>query len=145
MKRNVISLVGRIYDPLGFLAPVTIRYKILFQKLCKSKIDWDNDLTEGLLEEWKVLIAELREATPISVPRSYCYQVEGLPLSYTLCGFCDASKHAYASVIYLVIESENITEVKFVVAKTRVTATDNSPAGVAVRLLVVQAHTICGR
>ena len=119
-KRNVISLVGRIYDPLGFLAPVTIRYKILFQKLCKSKIDWDDDLTEGLLEEWKVLIAELREATPISVPRSYCYQVEGLPLLYTLCGFCDASKHAYASVVYLVIESENNTEVKFVVAKTRV-------------------------
>ena len=28
-KRNVISIVGRFYDPLGFLAPVTIRFKIL--------------------------------------------------------------------------------------------------------------------
>ena len=30
-KRNVVSLVGRFYDPLGFLAPITIRFKILFQ------------------------------------------------------------------------------------------------------------------
>ena len=66
------------------------------------------------------MIAELREATHISVPRSYCCQVEGLPLTYTFCGFCDASKHAYTAVIYLVIESENNTEVRFVVTKTRV-------------------------
>lgn len=28
-KRNVVSLIGRFYDPLGFLAPITIRFKIL--------------------------------------------------------------------------------------------------------------------
>ena len=33
MKRNVISIVGRFYDPLGFLAAATIRFKIFFQKL----------------------------------------------------------------------------------------------------------------
>ena len=43
-KRNVISLAGRFYDPLGFLAPVTIRLKVLFQKLCESKIKWDEPL-----------------------------------------------------------------------------------------------------
>ena len=36
-KRNFVSLIGRIYNPLEFLAPVTIRFKILFQKLCQSK------------------------------------------------------------------------------------------------------------
>lgn len=116
-KRNVVSLVGCIYDPLGFLAPITIRYKILFQKLCKSKLGWDDNLTEGLLGEWKTLIADLKEATPVSVPRSYCCRVEESPMMYTLCGFCDASVRAHAA---LVIESENLTEVKFVVAKTRV-------------------------
>ena len=33
-KRNVVSMVGRFFDPLGFLAPVIIRFKIFFQKLC---------------------------------------------------------------------------------------------------------------
>lgn len=39
-KRNVISLVGRFYDPLGYLSPVTIQFKILFQKLCHNKLTW---------------------------------------------------------------------------------------------------------
>lgn len=30
-KRNIVSLVGKFYDPLGFLAPITIKFKILFQ------------------------------------------------------------------------------------------------------------------
>ena len=53
-KRNLVSLIGRFYDPFGFLAPVTVKYKVLFQKLCQSKVDWDCscDLPEGLLKEW---------------------------------------------------------------------------------------------
>ena len=43
-KRNVVSLVGQIYDPLGFLSPVTVRLKILLQELCKIKIGWDQQL-----------------------------------------------------------------------------------------------------
>ena len=36
-KRNLVSLIGKFYDHLGFLAPVTIKFKILFQKLhCMS-------------------------------------------------------------------------------------------------------------
>ena len=29
-KRNLVGLIGRIYDPLGFLAPITITFKIIF-------------------------------------------------------------------------------------------------------------------
>ena len=35
-KRNIISLIGQIYDPLGF---VTIQFKKLMQELCK--VNWD--------------------------------------------------------------------------------------------------------
>ena len=118
-KRNVISLIGRIYDPLGFLAPFTIRFKILFQKLCQFKVDWDCDLPEELLKEWNTLLDDLKRAIPISIPRSYHYRVEG-SASYTLCGFCDSSMQAYAAVLYLMIESDTNVEVKFVVSKTRV-------------------------
>lgn len=120
-KRNLVSLIGRFYDPLGFLAPITIKYKILFQRLCQSKVGWDCDLPGDLLKEWETLLADIKEAIPICIPRSYDYRVEGNPTSYTLCGFCDASKQAYAAVIYLVIESDSNTEVKFLVSKTRVT------------------------
>ena len=89
-KRNLVSLIGKFYDPLGFLAPITIRYKVLFQRLCQDKIDWDDPLPESILCEWKKLVADLSEGGPISVPRSYFHSVKG-PVVLTLCGFSDAS------------------------------------------------------
>ena len=80
-KRNFVSLIGRFYDPLGFLAPITIKFKILLQKLCQSKLEWDCDFPEELLREWRSLLADLKGAGPISVSRSYDYRVEGTPSS----------------------------------------------------------------
>ena len=34
-KRNLVSIVGRFCDPLGFLAPIVINFKILFEELCE--------------------------------------------------------------------------------------------------------------
>ena len=48
-KRNIVSIVGRFYDPLGFLYLIVIRFKILFQELCEKGQDWDQPLTPELL------------------------------------------------------------------------------------------------
>ena len=45
-KRNVASITGRFYDLPGYLAPVFIRFKRLFQKLCEQRVEWDEGLTE---------------------------------------------------------------------------------------------------
>ena len=80
-KRSLVSLVGRIYDPLGFLAPITIKFKIPFQKLCKSKLEWDCDLPEELLKEWRSLVVDLKEAGSISIPRTMTTKLKE-PLDY---------------------------------------------------------------
>ena len=36
-KRSIVSTVVKFYDPLGILSPVIVRFKILFQELCKEK------------------------------------------------------------------------------------------------------------
>ncbi len=46
-KRNVVSTIGKFYDPLGFLSPVVIRFKVLFQQLSKDKSGWDDIISEG--------------------------------------------------------------------------------------------------
>ena len=40
-KRNVVSLLGHFYDPLGFLSPIVVRFKIFFQELCERGQEWD--------------------------------------------------------------------------------------------------------
>ena len=45
-KRSVLSVVVQIYDPLGWITPVVIPMKTLFQKLCIDKESWDSPLNE---------------------------------------------------------------------------------------------------
>jgi hypothetical protein len=119
-KRNIIGLVGRFYDPLGFLAPIVVKFKMFFQELCGAKLEWDEPLSGGLLSRWNVLKSSLYETQPISIPRCYFAVISGPFVSHTLCGFCDASLKAYAGVVYLLSETESGPLVRFVAAKTRV-------------------------
>ncbi len=75
-KRNVVSTIGKFYDPLGFLSPVVIRFKVLFQQLCKDKSGWDDIISEGLIEEWMILISDLEVPSPVVLPRSYLLDVQ---------------------------------------------------------------------
>ncbi|CAH2084595.1 unnamed protein product [Euphydryas editha] len=52
-KRQVLSEVARLYDPLGWIAPVVVNAKILIQKLWKSGFEWDDCLTDEILDEWE--------------------------------------------------------------------------------------------
>ena len=119
-KRNVVSLIGKFYDPLGFLAPVTIRFKVFFQRLCRDKLEWVVSFPEELVKEWNNLVADLGEGGPISIPRNYFQHVNGSPTSITLCGFCDASTcaYVYTAMVYLAIRIDVGTNVRFVVSKT---------------------------
>ena len=105
-KRNIVSLVGKFYDPLGILAPVVVKFKMFLQTMCEAKLEWDQPLPTDLLSKWQKLSAGLLEAQTISIPRCCTEQVEEEVISYTLCGFCDASFGAYAAVVYLLMETE---------------------------------------
>jgi len=134
-------LVGRFYDPLGVLSPVVVSFKILIQEICESHVDWDQPLEELQAKKWQELITELKRAQPILIPRSYFSGVIGEVESTGLYGFCDASKKAYAAVIYLVIRTTTETYVRLVVSKTRVapsyTEPDNSKTGIALSTPIV--------
>lgn len=69
MKRNAVSLATRFFDPLGVISPITVRFKLLFQQLCKSKTSWDEPLTGALLAEWESLSTDLEQSEPIVIPR----------------------------------------------------------------------------
>ena len=37
-KRNVVSMTARFFDPLGIVSPVTVLFKMFFQRLCESGV-----------------------------------------------------------------------------------------------------------
>lgn len=111
-----------------------------YQIQIAKKIGWDCDLPGDLLKEWETLLADIKEAIPVCVPRSYDYRVTGNPTLCTLCGFCDASTQAYTAVIYLVKESDTNTEVKFLVSNTRVVPLQTQTTGVTLSLSAFHAH-----
>ncbi|GFX49622.1 pro-Pol polyprotein [Trichonephila clavipes] len=43
-KRIVLQSAGKIYDPVGFLSPYTIRLKCLLQEFWLRKLSWDDEL-----------------------------------------------------------------------------------------------------
>ena len=41
-KRGIVSDTARSYDVLGWIAPVILQMKVLFQKLWQVKVGWDD-------------------------------------------------------------------------------------------------------
>jgi hypothetical protein len=113
-------VVSSIYDPVGFLSPITIRLKILLQELHERKISWDEPLDVTSRSAWFKLVGELEKVEQIVFPRCFVVGVEEEVTSYSLHGFCDASVKAYAAVIYLKMKTLHGVYVRFVTSKSRV-------------------------
>jgi hypothetical protein len=116
VKRSLQSF----FYPLGVLSPVTVLFKMLCQQIGEAKVDWDEPLSGVLLERWNHLTSMLGSAKTITIPRCVCHTLSQPMQSASLIGFCDASSKAYASVVYLRLESGGNFEIRFIAAKTRV-------------------------
>ena len=114
-KRELISEVARIYDPFGWLSPVVLPLKVLFQESWCRKLKWDDVMPEDLRFRWVKIREELRLIEKIEIPRYF-----GTSGTLELHGFADASQLAYAAVIYLKIQSADFAQVRLLTSKTRV-------------------------
>ncbi|XP_047535757.1 uncharacterized protein LOC125070100 [Vanessa atalanta] len=117
-KRNVISDIARLYDPMGWIAPVIVKAKIYIQKLWRANLEWDDSIPEELLEEWLCFRSNLSNLTNIKIPR-WMHLTENSHRE--LHAFADASRSAYAAVVYCrSIDAEGKVHVSLVTAKTKV-------------------------
>ena len=51
--RQMLSMVNKIYDPLGLAAPFLMKDKRILQELCKSNISWDDTVSDDYVVEWE--------------------------------------------------------------------------------------------
>jgi len=60
MKCSILRISAKVFDPLGLLSPFVIGTKILFQTLCRSKLDWDATLEGAMQCQWNICWKNLR-------------------------------------------------------------------------------------
>ncbi|GFU73502.1 integrase catalytic domain-containing protein [Trichonephila clavipes] len=64
----MLSIISRIFDPLGFVSPSTIILKIILQDLWKAGLDWDYEISSDILNRWNRFQAEISCLKQIKVP-----------------------------------------------------------------------------
>ena len=121
IKRNVLSVTAGVFDPLGILSPVTVSAKILFQELCVSKIDWDEQLPREIKTRWENWIRDLSEASEVRISRCVYQHAQESVTECHLHGFGDASKKAYCAVVYVMyLTAHGSRHTALLCSKTRV-------------------------
>ncbi|KAK7913154.1 hypothetical protein WMY93_013365 [Mugilogobius chulae] len=118
-RRGVLSTVNSLYDPLGFLAPITIQGRAILRELTSVADDWDAPLPDDMKAEWCKWKDSLQDLQSLQISRPYTSLSTTNAQTKNLHVFADASVKAIAAVAYIKVSTSDKTEVGFVFGKTK--------------------------
>ncbi|XP_063370775.1 uncharacterized protein LOC134659099 [Cydia amplana] len=123
-KRELLSSIAKVFDPLGWLSPVTTKLKLLFQNVISNDIGWNDQVPHNIKKEWYTISQDLQTIKDIKIPRWLnTYKNQDLELH----GYCDASTKAYACAIYCRViptdEKQSTPPPVLIAAKSRLVPT----------------------
>ena len=117
-KRNILSVISKVFDPLGLIGPIVIRAKVILQRLWNENLDWDDKVSNELNELWMGFYKELPMLNNLNISRhALCEN----PIIVELHGFSDASERSYGACIYLKsVNNEGEIKIHLLCAKSKV-------------------------
>ncbi|XP_075162962.1 uncharacterized protein LOC142235587 [Haematobia irritans] len=117
-KRKILSMIAKLFDPAGWLAPIIIVAKILMQQLWIEGTNWDKEINEASLDKWNFFTSNFDGIREIKIPRWVKYSPEH---KMEIHGFYDASEKAYCASLYIrSVSSDNKISSHLLVSKSRV-------------------------
>lgn len=120
-KRSILSLVARLFDVLGLVAPVILYAKLLIKELWLCNIDWDDTPPDSVIQRFSALIQEFPLISTLRIPRHVGVLND---CTVHLLAFCDASMNGYGCVLYLhTTDSAGNITVRLLCAKSKVSPT----------------------
>ena len=100
-KRKVLTEFSKLFDPLGYTAPVAVRHKIFYSTLWakpRTENHWDEEISVEQQIQWAGIAKDLERLSEVELPRCSFSQDEPVDLFL----FSDASSKAYGFVAYAV-------------------------------------------
>lgn len=117
-KRSVLSVIARLYDPLGLINPILVRAKILLQELWIQSLGWDDIIPREMEVLWQNFIYDIENINKIRIPRVVI--AVNSPDKIQVHAFCDASVRAYGACIYIRATNDFDISIRLLCAKSRV-------------------------
>ena len=117
-QRTILSFVSSVFDPLGLLAPFTMRMRILLKSIwIQYGQRWDESVSN---EERACFLAWATELTSMRQVKLNRHYFMSLPGHMELHIFSDASLEAMAIVAYIRYQQKTGSEVSFILEKSRI-------------------------
>ena len=101
-KRQLLSRVNGVFDPLGLISPFLVRAKIMLKRLWLNypNLGWDDPVPDDVQSEWRNYFEEMKSLRSISFNR--CIRPDdALDENPTLILFSDGSSEAYGTAAYI--------------------------------------------
>ena len=90
-RHGMLSMLSKIYDPLGFAAPFLLKGKRILQVLCKSNYSWDEAVSDDYIKDWNKWKMELQQLEGLEINRGFKPSKFGKVIDCSLHHFSDAS------------------------------------------------------
>lgn len=100
-RRNILSIVSKLFDPLGFVSPFVLQAKILLHEICRQGLQWDDEVPDKLMVQWHKWLDDLQQLSKYVVPRCIKPPDFGEVVSSQIHLFADASENGYGIAAYL--------------------------------------------
>ena len=105
-RRGILSTICSIFDPLGMAAPFLLTGKKILQDLCRTKLDWDDEIDDEFRIRWENWRSQLFALEHFSMDRCVKPDGFGSVISRQIHHFSDASAIGYGQVTYLRTEND---------------------------------------
>ncbi|GBM58808.1 hypothetical protein AVEN_179350-1 [Araneus ventricosus] len=69
LKRELLSAIASIFDPLGILSHFTIRLKIMLRGLWRNNVSWDDPIPNTILTSWEEFVSQAELLKSTEIPR----------------------------------------------------------------------------
>ena len=98
-KRHCLASVAQLWDPIGLVSPVTVKFRIDLQELWSSGFRWDDVLPNSSQQKWKENLEMMNHLLTFEFDRQLKpVNSYGLPEIH---GFSDGGQLAYGAVVFL--------------------------------------------